>query len=108
MGTSCLGKRLWRSVLLLPALSALLWAGCVTTAMRGRTTAMTAAQAGGPDPAPAEARVWAENCGRCHNLRSPREFDYDQWEVIVHHMRIRATLTEDECRAVLKFLKAAQ
>lgn len=54
------------------------------------------------------ARIWEENCSRCHNLRSPREFSYDQWQVIVHHMRLRATLTADETRAVLKFLKAAQ
>ena len=56
---------------------------------------------------PDGAAVWAETCSRCHNLRSPNEFSYDQWEVIVHHMRVRATLTAQETRAILQFLKAA-
>lgn len=68
----------------------------------GRHNGQTTAAA-----APDQARVWAENCGRCHFLRPPNEFSYDQWEVIVQHMRLRATLPASETRAILEFLKAA-
>lgn len=53
------------------------------------------------------AQVWAQNCMRCHNLRRPRERSDREWEVIVHHMRVRANLTAEEHRLILGFLKAA-
>jgi hypothetical protein len=57
---------------------------------------------------PNHAAVWADNCGRCHNLRSPDEFRPDQWEMIVRHMRVRASLTADESKEILDFLKASK
>ncbi len=51
------------------------------------------------------ARLWADNCIRCHNLRPPESLSDSQWEVVVHHMRVRANLTADEHRAILAFLK---
>ena len=51
------------------------------------------------------AKLWAENCIRCHNLRPPESLSDSQWEVVVHHMRVRANLTADEHRAILAFLK---
>jgi len=51
------------------------------------------------------AKAWADNCGRCHNLRNPKEFNDAQWKVIVSHMRLRAGLTGQEARDVLKFLQ---
>lgn len=51
------------------------------------------------------ARVWADNCGRCHNIRDPKDFRSDQWKVIVSHMRLRAGLTGQEARDALKFLQ---
>ena len=53
------------------------------------------------------ARAWAQNCMRCHNLRDPQEHSDREWEIIVHHMRVRANLTADEHRLILEFLKAA-
>ncbi len=53
------------------------------------------------------ARAWAQNCMRCHNVRDPQERSDRQWEIIVHHMRVRANLTADEHRLILEFLKAA-
>lgn len=53
------------------------------------------------------AMVWAENCGRCHNIRDPREYRDDQWVTVVSHMRIRAGLTGQESRDVLAFLIAS-
>lgn len=53
------------------------------------------------------ARTWADNCMRCHNLRDPKDFRDDQWRVIMSHMRIRAGLTGQEQRDVLKFLQGS-
>ena len=50
------------------------------------------------------ARDWANNCARCHNLRSPSEFPPDQWQVIMQHMRIQCGLTGKEARNILAFL----
>jgi cytochrome c553 len=48
---------------------------------------------------------WADNCGRCHNIRDPKEFRDDQWKVIVTHMRVRAGLTGQDARDILEFLQ---
>ncbi len=53
------------------------------------------------------ARAWAQNCMRCHNVRDPQERSDREWEIIVHHMRVRANLTADEHRLIVEFLKAA-
>lgn len=53
------------------------------------------------------AQVWSENCMRCHNFRQPRARSDREWETIVHHMRVRANLTGDEHRLILRFLKSA-
>lgn len=51
------------------------------------------------------AKSWAENCSRCHNMREPNEFRDDLWRPIVYHMRVRAGLTGQETRDILKFLQ---
>ena len=53
------------------------------------------------------ARLWAENCNRCHNMRDPKEFDDTKWKVIVTHMRVRAGLTGQDARDILAFLQAS-
>jgi hypothetical protein len=55
----------------------------------------------GPDG----ARLWAQTCTRCHNSRPATSFSDSQWDVIVHHMRVRANLTGSESRAIAEFLK---
>lgn len=52
------------------------------------------------------ARVWADNCTRCHNARSPLERTDRQWLTIVAHMRARANLTRREADAVAAYLQA--
>lgn len=52
------------------------------------------------------AQLWAENCMRCHNIRSPRSYTDAQWEVAAHHMRVRGNLLADEHRSILAFLKS--
>jgi hypothetical protein len=51
--------------------------------------------------------LWSMNCQRCHNLRSPAMYSDAQWDVIVHHMRVRANITGGEQRAIADFLKSS-
>ncbi len=55
----------------------------------------------------AGALAWSQNCMRCHNLRNPKERSDREWDVIVHHMRVRANLTAEEHRLILRFLQSA-
>lgn len=52
------------------------------------------------------ALLWGENCARCHNAPSPDAFSDAQWDVIGTHMKIRATLTDDEVKKITEFLKS--
>lgn len=52
-------------------------------------------------------QLWTENCTRCHNDRSPAIYNDAQWEVAMHHMRIRANLTAEEHTKILEFLQSA-
>lgn len=53
------------------------------------------------------AKAWKNNCGRCHNLRSPKELTDEEWDVSVSHMRIRANLLALEAEDIKAFLKAS-
>ena len=53
------------------------------------------------------ATTWANNCARCHEMRSPTEFRDDLWKPIVTHMRVRAGMTGKQQRDVLAFLQAS-
>lgn len=53
------------------------------------------------------AQAWADNCGRCHNMRDPKELRDDHWRVTVAHMRVRAGLTGQEARDILAFLQGS-
>ncbi len=52
--------------------------------------------------------LWSNNCLRCHNIRPPTMYGNAQWDVIVHHMRIRANITGQEQRAIVEFLKSSK
>ncbi|MHA3771352.1 hypothetical protein ACXR0O_07410 [Verrucomicrobiota bacterium sgz303538] len=52
-------------------------------------------------------RLWAQTCSRCHNVRPASTYSDAQWDVIMHHMRVRAYLTVKESRAIADFLKEA-
>jgi nitrate/TMAO reductase-like tetraheme cytochrome c subunit len=52
--------------------------------------------------------LWSNNCQRCHNIRPPTMYSNAQWDVIVHHMRVRANITGQEQRAIVEFLKSSK
>lgn len=88
-------KKTMQRVSILLAISASLLFGCVGTD-EGTPVADASTSAG--------AKLWAENCIRCHNLRPPDSYSDVEWRIIVHHMRVRANLTAEEHRAILGFL----
>ena len=83
--------------------AALTWLmGCATNKPAREVAAGTA-------PSAAEksgSQLWAENCVRCHNIRSPGNYSPVQWEVAMMHMRVRANLTTEEHKKILEFLKS--
>lgn len=53
------------------------------------------------------AQLWAQDCARCHNMRSRSEFNHVQWRIIVHHMRSKGLyLTDAETKKIVDFLQA--
>ena len=50
------------------------------------------------------AKVYSENCGRCHNARPAEELSKREWSVVMPHMRAKAHLTGKEALAVEAFL----
>ena len=91
----------------------LVLAGGACRSPESKTDNLEASTGGGESIAPMPiherggAQLWGDNCARCHNSRSPSEFNDDQWDVIAHHMRVRANLTAYEHETILKFLKSA-
>jgi mono/diheme cytochrome c family protein len=73
--------------------------GCSTTSQPGEV-------AGTPAPQKSGAELWAQNCVRCHNIRSPSSYSPAQWEVVMMHMRVRGNLTPEEHKKILEFLKS--
>jgi hypothetical protein len=72
--------------------------GCAANKQSGEVAAGTTGKSG--------AELWAENCVRCHNIRSPSNYSPAQWDVVMMHMRVRANLTPEEHKKILEFLKA--
>jgi len=52
-------------------------------------------------------QMWTENCIRCHNARSPGYYSDREWQVAMHHMRVRCSITPKEYKAILGFLQSA-
>lgn len=51
------------------------------------------------------AKVFRDNCTKCHTERSPMEKTDAEWAVTINHMRTLGGMTAKESRAVLKFLQ---
>jgi hypothetical protein len=68
----------------------------------------------GPETAPEKpaekkslsgADLYAIHCNRCHSERYATEFTAAHWKTIMMHMRVRANLTAEQAREVLKYLQ---
>lgn len=76
--------------------------------LAGATLCAAPSAATAQDPAAVAegAKVWAQNCTRCHNARASTERTDRDWFTIVAHMRARANLTRSQATAVATFLTA--
>jgi len=52
------------------------------------------------------AKVFAENCARCHEAPEPSSHDGRAWRAVSLHMRVFAYLSQDEQHQVLVFLRS--
>ncbi len=86
---------------LLPVLAFGLVVGCTTPKAKAPAGKSTTAAA------PQGATLWAQNCGFCHNSRSPDSLGNAQWDVVTVHMRLRANLTADDARQISAFLRSS-
>jgi hypothetical protein len=68
----------------------------------------------GPETAPQQpaekkslsgADLYAIHCNRCHTERYATEFTAAHWKTIMMHMRVRANLTAEQAREILKYLQ---
>lgn len=50
-------------------------------------------------------KTWKNTCSRCHEMRDPKEYTDKQWKTVVTHMKIRAGLTGQDARDILKYLQ---
>jgi mono/diheme cytochrome c family protein len=51
------------------------------------------------------AKVFAENCSRCHEAPDPASRDGRAWRAITMHMRVFADISREEQQQVLRFLR---
>ena len=58
-------------------------------------------------PRKGATQLWAQACARCHNIRSPSQYSDREWDVLMHHMRVRANLTAEETEVIREYLKSA-
>ena len=54
------------------------------------------------------AKVWADTCMRCHNVRLPSDLSKRAWTFSMNHMRVRAGLTGKETRDILAFILSSK
>jgi len=84
-----------------------IYAIMAATGLLFSASAAVAADFPAPGNANNGAKVWADNCGRCHNIRGPKELRDDQWITTMFHMRMRGGLTGQDTRDVLSFMLAS-
>ena len=95
------------SMFLLSAAVLVFLAGCGQSGAASPSTAADEHNVAQAASSQSGAQLWAENCSRCHNIRSPQSYSDAQWQAVVMHMRLRADLTGPEQRKITEFLQAS-
>ena len=67
-----------------------------------QNTTSTKTTQNAPDESAQGEKLFRTNCGRCHN--APENISPREARAVVRHMRVRATLTDEDERLILKFL----
>ncbi len=94
----------WLLCFCLLAAAVTLWAGednSESAASPASTAAVTAPSPGRNDRLEGEKR-YQTNCGRCH--QRPRKYPPRMMSTMIRHMRVRATITDDDMRYILAYM----
>lgn len=79
---------------------------CALAAARGQQPKQTVPAANAQNTASTQAsdgeKLFRTHCGRCHN--SPESISPREARAVVRHMRVRAMLTTEDEKLILKFL----
>jgi cytochrome c5 len=80
---------------------------CIVAAAQGNQTKSQAAPSAkaketAADESAEGEKLFQTHCGRCHN--APESISPREARAVVRHMRVRATLTNEDERLILKFL----
>jgi hypothetical protein len=89
------------------AVSVIFAAGLILLGCNSSTSKTAATPLAAPESSKGSAQLWSENCGRCHNIRTPASYSDAEWQVSMHHMRVRGYLTGEEHRRILEYLQAS-
>jgi mono/diheme cytochrome c family protein len=89
------------------AMAVFLAAGAVTGNVGKGTANNTTAAAANAKQDEAAVRIEGErrfraNCGRCH--QAPHKFPPRMMATIIRHMRVRATITDEDMRLILQYM----
>jgi len=68
------------------------------------TQLVLAEHASDPELIAKGAKLYSENCGRCHNPRPASDYSKKEWSVVMPHMREKAHMTGKESLAVEAFI----
>jgi mono/diheme cytochrome c family protein len=71
-------------------------------ALKAANVSNSTGQSGGADLRDEGEKRFRANCGRCH--QSPHKFPPRMVMTIERHMRVRATLTDEDMRAIVAYL----
>ena len=52
-----------------------------------------------------DTQLWRETCGSCHALIGRGAYTSEEWSIIVHQMRVRANLPQDDAERIEEFLR---
>ena len=84
-------------------------AGPATGQERNKQIADSASAAAVPASSPSDEAMrldgekrFSANCGRCH--QSPHKFPPRMMATIIRHMRVRATITDEDMRLILRYM----
>jgi cytochrome c5 len=69
---------------------------------KSQAASSTNTQANAPSEAAQGEKLFRTNCGRCHN--PPESLTPREVRAVVRHMRVRAVLTDEQERLIVKFL----
>jgi mono/diheme cytochrome c family protein len=86
----------------IPILATALWAGAAKKSEGSASTTIVSSTHDSEEMRLEGEKRFRTNCGRCH--AAPHKFPPRMMATIVRHMRVRATITDEDMRLVLYYM----